>query len=257
MKDMNFLISNGVNVQASMDLFGDIETYNDTLIAFLETIDQKMKDIDRYKTITDMPNYAILVHSLKSDAKYLGFTNLAEMAYKHEMESKANNIIYVIDCYNELINEVNRIIYVVKTYLGQTTKEFKPTEPTPKNETIIVVDDSDIIRKFIRKIFDNQYDVMVANDGKEAIDMIELNPNKKFVCMLLDLNMPYFNGFEVLDYFKRHNLFEKIPVSIITGDDTKETLHKAFDYPIAQVLTKPFNERDIKIVLEKTLHFNG
>ena len=46
-----------------------------------------------------MANYAIQVHSLKSDAKYFGFETLAELAYKHEMESKANNMYFVTDNY--------------------------------------------------------------------------------------------------------------------------------------------------------------
>ena len=71
--------------------------------------------------------------------------------------------------------------------------------------------------------------------------------------MLLDLNMPNVNGFAVLDYFKENGLFAKIPVSIITGEDSKENVNRAFTYPIIDVLSKPFNERDIKRVLDKTL----
>ena len=69
--------------------------------------------------------------------------------------------------------------------------------------------------------------------------------------MLLDLNMPNINGFEVLDYLHENNLFAKLPVSIITGDDSKETVERAFGYPIIDVLQKPFNERDVKRVIEK------
>ena len=73
--------------------------------------------------------------------------------------------------------------------------------------------------------------------------------------MLLDLNMPNVNGFEVLDYFKANSLFNKIPVSIITGEDSKENVDRAFEYPIADVLSKPFNERDVKRVVEKTIAY--
>ena len=65
-----------------------------------------------------MGNYAILVHAMKSDSKYLGFTKLAELSLNHEMESKANNLEYIIQNYDELIAEANRIIKVVKEYLG-------------------------------------------------------------------------------------------------------------------------------------------
>ena len=66
-----------------------------------------------------MPNYAILVHAMKSDSKYLGFTTLAELSYNHEMQSKAGNVSYVNENYDSLIKEANRIINVVKEYLGK------------------------------------------------------------------------------------------------------------------------------------------
>ena len=57
-----------------------------------------------------MANYAIQVHSLKSDAKYFGFMALAEISYKHELESKANNMYFVTEHFDELMMEANRII---------------------------------------------------------------------------------------------------------------------------------------------------
>ena len=51
MKDANFLKSNGVNVEKSLELFGDMETYNETLKTFLEEVDEKLNNITRYKEI--------------------------------------------------------------------------------------------------------------------------------------------------------------------------------------------------------------
>ena len=50
-------------------------------------------------------------------------------------------------------------------------------------------------------------------------------------------------------YLKNNDLIEKIPVVIITGDDTEETIKKAFSYPILDVLNKPFKEDNIKRIL--------
>ncbi len=66
--------------------------------------------------------------------------------------------------------------------------------------------------------------------------------------------MPKVDGFKVLEYFKFNNLFDKIPVSIITGIDNKETLEKVFEYPIIDVLSKPFNEANVKRLVEKTIN---
>ena len=64
-----------------------------------------------------MTNYAILVHALKSDSKYLGFTALADISYKHELKSKESDINYINDNFDELMNELKRIIELIKKYL--------------------------------------------------------------------------------------------------------------------------------------------
>ena len=259
MKDVNLLISNGVDINSSLELFGDMETYNETLEDFLASAEEKLQQIQTYKETSDMPNYAILVHSLKSDSKYLGFTKLAELSYQHEMESKANNFNYVYDNYNELMTEANRIVNLVKQYLGKeyekATNEQAKQPIKIKDKAILVVDDSTLVRNLIQKVFNDEFEVILASDGKEALDFIETNNTDNVLGVLLDLNMPNVDGFEVLEYFKNNNLFTKIPVAIVTGDDSKETVNKAFAYPIVDVLNKPFNERDIKRIVTNIVNF--
>lgn len=254
MKDVNFLIQNGIDVNGSLELFGDMNTYNDTLVDFLESVKEKLDNIGKYKEVSDMANYAILVHSLKSDSKYLGFTHLAELSYNHEMESKANNMVYVYENYDSLIKEAHRIINIVTEYLGKEPIITETVNTAPKDKRILVVDDSDIICNLMTKIFNNEFEVLTAKDGSEALNIV--GSGTDLFGILLDLNMPNVNGFAVLEYFKQNGLFTKIPVAIITGDDTKETVTKAFTYPIVDVLTKPFNERDIKRVVTSMENFH-
>ena len=256
MKDVSLLTSNGVNVEKSLELFGDMETYNDTLHDFLNEVEGKLAKIKTYKETADMANYAILVHSLKSDSKYFGFEKLAELAYNHEMESKANNMYYVTDHFDELMTEANRIVALVKQYMGITSGASTATTVKPlviKDKTILVVDDSNVVRNFVYKIFSNEYDVLIANDGKEALDIIRANVDDKIVGMLLDLNMPNVDGFQVLDYFKQANLFSRIPVAIITGEGTQNNIQKAYQYPIVDMLQKPFNEVNVKNIVDKLI----
>ena len=250
MKDVNILKNNGVNVEKSLELFGDMDTYNETLETFLGEIDEKINNIKKYKEIADMANYAILVHSLKSDAKYFGFDKLAELSYNHELESKANHIYYVYDHFEELMNETDRILNIVREYFGKETIK-KEVVNTIKDKTILVVDDSEVISSFIKKIFNNEFNVVVAKDGMEAVKQLN---NDKLVGMLLDLNMPNVNGFVVLEYMKKNNLLEKIPVAIITGVGNDDIVKKSFDYKIVDVLRKPFNERDIRKIVEKIIN---
>ncbi len=258
-KDKSFLVSNGVNVDKSLELFGDMETYNASIQDFLVDVPEKLKKLKQYKEVSDMANYAILVHSLKSDARYFGFETLGEMAYQHEMESKANNMYYVMQNFDSLVAEANKALKITESYLGKeiSVVQEPETQTVVKDKTILVVDDSNIVCNFIKKIFDDTYEVLVAGDGQEALSIIKQNMNNnKIVGMLLDLNMPNVDGFMVLDYFRDNGLFMKIPVSIITGEGSKEIIERAFQYPIVDVLNKPFNERDVKRIVETTLVFH-
>ena len=117
-------------------------------------------------------------------------------------------------------------------------------------KTIIVADDSMIVRNIIEKAISDEYIVLKASNGREAIKYIT---DKKYDIqgVLLDLNMPDSDGFVVLNYFKNNNLFKKYPVSIISGDDSKETIEKAFTYDIVDMLNKPFSGENIRSIVRK------
>lgn len=265
--NVDFLKENGIDVEKSLELFGDIETYNDTIGEFILGASSKLPKLEEYKNAKDMNNYAIYAHSIKSDAKYFGFTKLAELAENQEMKSKAGDIYYIYNTYDEMINEVNRLIHVIKQYLGKedpangetpstTTQTISANREAYTVPTILVVDDSNIVRNFVGRIFSDLYTVGAAKDGKEALEIIESNKdNNNIKAILLDLNMPQVDGFAVLDYMQENNLLQQMPVSIISGDSTKETIDRAFTYPIVDMIKKPFNDTDIKRVVERTIFF--
>ena len=96
MKDVNILKNRGVNLEASLEYLGDMDLYDETLTEFLDLVDGKVADLTRFKDTHDMANYAISAHSLKSDARYLGFTTLGEIALSHEMAGKENREDFVV-----------------------------------------------------------------------------------------------------------------------------------------------------------------
>ena len=256
MKDAQFLIDNGIDVTSSLELLGDMETYNETLHDFLDAVKDKVTHLKQYKEAADMANYAIIVHSLNSDAKYLGFTTLAELAYKEELESKMNNSLFIYNDFDLLMKEVERILSIIYSYLGEDSMSVEVKEDKQLHDKkILVVDDSNIVCNLIQKMFEDEFDVLVASDGKEALDIIGTHYENELFGVLLDLNMPNVNGFAVLEYFKTHDLFRRIPVAIITGDDTKENLEKAFAYTIVDVLPKPFNEKNVRRVINAMQDF--
>ena len=117
---------------------------------------------------------------------------------------------------------------------------------------ILIVDDEEGIRKVIKEYCSNEnYETDEASNGKEAVRLVIQNKQYNIKALLLDLKMPEYDGFMVLDYFKQNNLFNKIPVIIISGDDSKGTIEKAFTYNIVDMLNKPFSKKNILNIVEK------
>lgn len=113
---INFLKENNVDVLSGIENMMDFETYNDILNDFYDSLKDELKKIDDYKNSSDMANYAILVHALKSNARSFGFNKLGEIAYNHEMSSKACDVNYVNDHYHELVDEANRVYDIITEY---------------------------------------------------------------------------------------------------------------------------------------------
>ena len=121
--DRTFLEKNGVDINHGLELLGDMEMYNMTMNDFMAEVDSKWNNIINYKNNSDMKNYSIEVHSLKSDCKYLGFMTLAEIAYQHELKSKDNDLEFVNNNFNQLENEYNKVHEIAKTYVEHNKTE--------------------------------------------------------------------------------------------------------------------------------------
>lgn len=127
MKDTTILTNNGINLQASLELFGDMEMYDETLADFLDMSDEKITTLENYKNANDMPNYSIAIHALKSDARYLGFTTLADLAYESEVKSKSNDSVFVQENHPKILMEAKRVINLCQQYMGREQTAVIPT----------------------------------------------------------------------------------------------------------------------------------
>jgi len=112
----NFLMQNGVDVDKGIENTMDFETYDELLLDFCDTFPQEVQKFNNFKLSGDMVNYEIIVHALKSNCRTLGFTSTGEIFYQHELASKQNDVNYVNEHYNELVNEVNRVYRILTNY---------------------------------------------------------------------------------------------------------------------------------------------
>ena len=160
--------------------------------------------------------------------------------------SNINNIEYYINSIFEILTsnypELKKSIN--KVYANVTSR---------KEDTILIVDDDMVTRNMIKKLFDENYKIVTANNGKEAIEYLDENASKgvssssdHVIGIFLDLTMPVLDGFAVLEYLSKKNYLTRIPVIIISGDYEKETKARVYNYNIADMLEKPFDFEVVK-----------
>ena len=110
---------------------------------------------------------------------------------------------------------------------------------------ILVVDDKGINRYMLGGIFRDEYEIIEASGGRNAIDVIT-KESENLAVVLLDIIMPVIDGFGVLEYMKKRDLLDKLPVVVVTDDTSEETSIRAFEYKVADIVIKPFEPRIIR-----------
>ena len=113
----NYLLKNGIDYKKGLEILGDLDTYKEMVSDWFKECHSKFEEMRVFKQNKDMSNYAILVHSLKSDSKYFGFNKLAELSYEHELKSKENNLEFINNNFEELEKEFIVIINIIEKYL--------------------------------------------------------------------------------------------------------------------------------------------
>ncbi len=108
--------------------------------------------------------------------------------------------------------------------------------------TLLAVDDAEINRKILSKLFSNDFDVLEACDGKEALDIINEHDGNIDI-VVLDIIMPEFDGFYFLEKVKETE-FSGIPVVIATTDNSPEAENRLLDLGATDLIYKPFNPQN-------------
>ena len=106
-----------IDVAKGLELLGDIDTYNDTAKDYVSGLESRMNKMRELKDQKDMANYAVEVHSLKSDSKYLGCKELADIAFEEEVKSKSGDAEFITSDFARLEREVNRVREILQKYL--------------------------------------------------------------------------------------------------------------------------------------------
>ena len=120
-----------------------------------------------------------------------------------------------------------------------------------KRQRILIVDDSNLNRDILKEILGDTYNYLEAENGNQAIQMI--GDNLGIDLMLLDINMPQMNGFEVLKLMKQIQCLDETPVIMISSEDAVDTMRKAYELRITDYITRPFDSVIVKKRVQNTL----
>jgi putative two-component system response regulator len=120
-----------------------------------------------------------------------------------------------------------------------------------KRQKILIVDDSNLNRDILKEILGDTYNYLEAENGNQAIQMI--GENIGIDLMLLDINMPQMNGFEVLKIMKRSQCIEETPVIMISSEESVDTMREAYEMGITDYITRPFDSVIVKKRVQNTL----
>ena len=120
-----------------------------------------------------------------------------------------------------------------------------------KRQKILIVDDAELNRDILKEILGETYNYLEAGNGNQAIQMIGDNPGIDL--MLLDINMPQMNGFEVLKWMKLSQCIEETPVIMISSEESVDIMRKAYEMGITDYITRPFDSVIVKKRVQNTL----
>ena len=132
---------------------------------------------------------------------------------------------------------------------GTCTSEgnYKMSEVITKQK-ILIADDSEMNRELLTAILEEEYDIIQAKDGVQAVDCLQKHA-EEISLLLLDIVMPKMDGFEVLSYMNKEHWIEAIPVVIISSENSPVYIKRGYDLGVTDFIGKPF---DANMVLRRS-----
>lgn len=114
-------------------------------------------------------------------------------------------------------------------------------------QKILIVDDFEMNRAILSEMLGDEYDILEAENGAEAIAILQKH-SVNISLVLLDIVMPVMDGYEVLALMNRQHLIEDVPVIMISAENSPSYINRAYDLGVMDFISRPF---DIHIVRKR------
>lgn len=198
------------------------------------------------------------MHKLAGSARTFGFADLNNYAADVEeylyqlvkgkpLDQQRDNLIKALDVF---LLEADKCLNNAQSDNALTRITIDDMMANEYRYHILVADDDELVRDLLKHgLKDAKCKVMQAANGKKVLEMLEIAKRHSIVAtpdlIILDVNMPEMNGFDVLEALKKNPETQAIPVIMLTRKDEDENIIRGFSQGAADYITKPFDTADL------------
>lgn len=123
--------------------------------------------------------------------------------------------------------------------------EEQTLETLPLEPTVVVVEDDQIMVTLLEHMLSRSgFSVQTALNGRQAVDFIENLPSPPAL-VLLDVMLPYFDGFELITKIRAHATWKRVPIIMLTSKSQEHDIVRALDNGANDYIVKPFRPREL------------
>lgn len=161
-----------------------------------------------------------------------------------DRETVLNSVIMGIDGY--IVKPINKI-----ELQNKVLEVFeKKSEPTIIRKTVLLVDDDMVYLKQINNMLSDRYNVVMINSPKLALEYLSKHVPDIIV---LDYQMPLYNGANVMSVIKNNLIGREVPIIILSGMEKEEVMHECSAFSPAAFLTKPISKKELEETIQQAL----
>ena len=154
----------------------------------------------------------------------------------------------------ETVMEADKFMYLAKNrkntvvtekdFVNEEGEDGTALEALKVKQQILIVDDSEMNREILTEMLQDDFRILEAENGEEALKMLK-QYDTGISLMLLDIVMPVMNGFEVLAAMAREHWMDDIPVIMISSEESEEYIRRAYEMGIADYIRRPFDAKTV------------
>ena len=192
-----------------------------------EVFHKKLQTIKQRVHEANIPGYTKLQISISVGA------TLCQNEKNEAAVARADHFMY------QAKNDKNKVV------MGREEHGLNSGGKDVHKQKILVVDDSKMNREILITMLEDDFDIIVAENGRVCLELL-MQYGKAISAVLLDIVMPVIDGFEVLTYMNRNRWIEDIPVIMISREESDACIRRAFQLGVADYISRPFDNHVVR-----------